>query len=53
MLVDVSTVYPDVRVTLLVDNATERILRACKFETSADGYSWVSYVRAYYRFLDA
>jgi len=42
MLLDVSTPYADVRITLLVDSATERILRACKFETSADGYSWVS-----------
>ncbi len=42
MVWDVSTLYPDVQITLLVDNATERILRACKFETSGDGYSWVS-----------
>ncbi|KAF8506627.1 hypothetical protein F5888DRAFT_1603010 [Russula emetica] len=42
MLLDVSTLYPDVQITLLVDNATERILRACKFEMSADGYNWVS-----------
>lgn len=53
MLLDVSTLYPDVRITLLVDNATERILQTCKFETSADGYSWVSYVRAYCRFPNA
>jgi hypothetical protein len=44
MLRDVSTLYPDVQITLLVDNATERILRACTFETSADGYKWVNYV---------
>jgi hypothetical protein len=42
MLWDVSTLYPDVQITLLVDNATERILRVCKFETSGDGYNWVS-----------
>ena len=42
MLLDVSTLYSDVQVTLLVDNATERILQACKFEMSADGHNWVS-----------
>ena len=41
MLLDVSTLYPDVQITLLVDNATGRILRACKFGASAGGYNWV------------
>ena len=42
MLRDVSTLYPEMQITLLVDNATERILRACTFETSEGGYDWVS-----------
>ena len=44
MLRDVSDLYSGIQITfkLLVDNATEKILRACTFETSLDGYGWVS-----------
>ena len=42
MLRDVPTRYSDIQITLLVDNTTEHILRACTFETSLDGYGWVS-----------
>jgi len=42
MLRDVSMLYSDIQITLLVDNATEHILRACTFETSLDRYGWVS-----------
>ena len=37
MLRDVSALYPEIQITLLVDNATERILRACAFEISEGG----------------
>jgi hypothetical protein len=42
MLQDVSKRFSDIQIALLVDNATEHILRACTFETSLDGFGWVS-----------
>jgi hypothetical protein len=46
---DVSKLYSDIQVTLLVDNATEHILRACTFETSPDGWLVTSGLTAGFR----
>ena len=43
MLRDISTLYSDMQITLLVDHATEPLLQTCMFETSLDGYYWVSF----------
>jgi hypothetical protein len=42
MLRDISALHSHIEMALLVDSATEHILRTCIFETSLDGNDWVS-----------